>query len=116
MSSAITKKVSRTGRRRKNPVPATQGQLDAAHDLFKEFRGDNPEALEKVRMKAPKVVLAIGQLDAVDYTTTRDGKVERYRHKFRKSSRPTLAASHDGESLHVLGGEYEFTERGIEDR
>jgi len=72
--------------------------------------------LTEIKLRVPKVGLEIGALDGVDYTTVRDGKTEKYRHTFKKSSRPTLVASHDGQSLHVLGGEYEFTERGIEDR
>jgi hypothetical protein len=55
-------------------------------------------------------------LDFVGYTTVRDGKRERYIHRFRKKSRPLLAASSDGTSLQILGGEFEFTEAGIEDR
>jgi hypothetical protein len=58
----------------------------------------------------------VGELDGVLYTTVRDGVTEKYIHKFRKKSRPLLATSHDGKSLHILGGEYEFTERGIEDK
>lgn len=61
-------------------------------------------------------MLPVGELDGVLYTTVRDGQTEKYIHKFRKKSRPLLAASHDGKSLHILGGEYEFTERGIEDK
>jgi len=110
------KSVARRDTRVRNPVGATKGQIENAKELFRDFRGDHPERLAKVKIRVPKVGVVIGHLDGVDYTTMRDGKTERYRHTFKKSSRPTLAASHDGESLHVLGGEYEFTERGIEDR
>jgi hypothetical protein len=71
---------------------------------------------ERVKLKSPKSGLVIGELDGVLYTTVRDGKTERYIHRFRKRSRPRLIASHDGKSLHILGGEYEFTERGIVDK
>jgi hypothetical protein len=37
-------------------------------------------------------------------------------HRFKKKSRPLLAASHDGTQLYILGGEYAFTDAGIIDR
>ncbi len=84
--------------------------------MFKDFRGDEPEDAQKVRLRNPKVGLVIGEMDGVVYTTVRDGKQEKYIHEFKKKSRPLLVSSHDGDSLHIIGGEYEFTERGIEDR
>lgn len=88
--------------------------MDDAGQLFKDFTGSNPESLEKIKIRSPKVGLVVGKLDGVLYTTVRDGKTEKYVHDFDKSSRPLLVSSHDGESLHILGGEYAFTERGIE--
>lgn len=70
----------------------------------------------RVQEKNPKAGLVIGDLDGVLYSATRDGKRERYIHRFRKRSRPLLAASSDGTQLRILGGEFEFTEAGIEDR
>jgi hypothetical protein len=70
--------------------------------------------LTKIKIRNPKTGLVIGKLDGVLYTTVRDGKEEAYIHDFEKGSRPLLISSHDGESLHILGGDYEFTERGIE--
>ena len=84
--------------------------------LFKDFRGDDPEALTTVRLPRPKAGLVVGDLDGVLYTTERDGEQEHYIHEFAKKSRPILVASSDGKSLHILDGEYEFTELGIEDR
>ena len=85
--------------------------------MFRDFRGDHPESLTKVRLKnPPKAGVVVGELDGVLYTTVRDGNKEHYQHDFKKGSRPLLVSSHDGDSLHILGGDYEFTERGIEDR
>ena len=67
-------------------------------------------------MRVPQTALAIGELDGVMYTTRRDGKQEKYIHKFKKSSRPLLCASFDGKILVVLGGAYQFTKRGIVDK
>jgi hypothetical protein len=105
-------KVERSG----NPVGPTQREIDSAHNLFRDFTGEHPERMKNVRLPVPKTGLVIGELDGVLYTTIRDGKTEAYQHDFKKGSRPLLASSHDGSSLHILGGEYEFTERGIEDK
>ena len=101
-------------KRRQNPVGPTQSQIDQAGELFKDFTGSAPDSLQKVRIRNPKTGLVIGELDGVLYTTVRDGKTERYEHNFKKGNRPHLVAAHDGQSLHILGGDYEFTERGIE--
>ena len=57
----------------------------------------------------------IGQCDGILYTTVRDGRTEKYIHKFKKNSRPVLVSNFDGKSLGLVGGKYHFTERGIED-
>jgi len=88
--------------------------VDSAGDLFKDFTGEFPDKLTTYKIKNPKTGLVIGKLDGVLYTTVRDGKTEEYIHDFKKGSRPLLVSSHDGESLHILGGDYAFTERGIE--
>ena len=97
-------------------MPATRRQIDDAAQLFKDFRGHDPENVTRVKLRNPKTGLVIGELDGVLYETIRDGKTEKYIHEFAKKSRPLLVASADGKSLHIIGGEYEFTEAGIEDR
>lgn len=103
-------------RRATNPVGPTRSEIEGARERFREFTGHDPEYLDKVKIRTPKTGLVIGELDGVLYTTVRDGERESYIHKFKRNSRPLLVSSHDGKSLHILGGEYEFTERGIEDR
>ena len=102
--------------RGRNPVPATRGQVRQARQLFKAFRGDAPESLKRVKLPTPKTGLVVGKLDGVLYTTVRDGKTEKYIHKFRKSSRPTLIVSNDGKHLIIVGGRYRFTSAGNEER
>lgn len=70
----------------------------------------------KVTEPDVKTGLVIGKLDGVLYTARRDGKDEKYIHRFKRKARPLLAASHDGQSLRILGGEFDFTEAGIVDR
>lgn len=66
-------------------------------------------------MKWPEVAFKVGDVDAILYTTKRDGKTEHYIHEFKKSSRPTLISEYDGSKIAVVGGRYRFTEAGIID-
>jgi hypothetical protein len=107
----------------RNPVPPSSAMVEGAAKLFRDFTGHEPRVtkvatreMTKPFMSGDNPVLAFGELLAVEYETVRDGKTERYRHAFRKQSRPLIAASHDGKSLYILGGEYEFTDRGIVDK
>lgn len=63
----------------------------------------------------PEVAFKVGTVDAILYTTVRDGVTEHYKHDFKKSSRPTLISNYDGKSIAVVGGRYKFTDRGIVD-
>jgi hypothetical protein len=69
-----------------------------------------------VDIRVPRAGLVVGDLDGVLYTTVRDGQTEKYVHKFRRKSKPVLVAGSDGRSLHVVGGAFEFTDRGIVDQ
>lgn len=90
--------------------------MQEAMQRYEEFSGHRAEQGEKVRIKVPRAGLVVGELDGVLYTTVRDGETEKYVHKFRRKSKPLLVAGSDGRSLHVVGGDYEFTDRGIVDR
>lgn len=59
----------------------------------------------------PKEAIALGEILAIEYRSSRDGKS--YRHEF-DSHRPLLASSLDGAQLVIVGGRYRVTERGIE--
>lgn len=92
-------------------------QIKQAASLYRRFSGHKAESAQKVKVrKLPKTAVAIGTIVGVIYDTIRDGKRERYIHEFRKRSRPLFAVSHDGKQLLMLGGAYDFTERGIVDR
>lgn len=90
--------------------------MEEAQRRYEDFTGHEAREGRKVNLKTPAVAVEIGDLDGVLYTTVRDGRTEKYVHKFRKGSRPVLAAGSDGKSLHVVGGHFEFTDRGIVDR
>lgn len=84
--------------------------------LYTDFTGHTDPQLTKVSVpQIPKAVVAIGQIDGIMYSTVRDGVAEKYIHRFRKNSRPLLTAAPDGKQLYVIGGSYNFTDRGIED-
>lgn len=96
--------------------PSKYAKIKEAKERFKEFTGHEPEFVDEYKLTLPDVGFLIGSCDGVLYTTVRDGIQESYIHKFKKSSRPLLVSSFDGRSIHILGGGYEFTERGIVDK
>jgi hypothetical protein len=107
-----------TPARRENPArragASLQPEVERAARLLEDFSGHRPTRVLRVERRVPKVGLVIGETDFVGYTTIRDGKVERYIHRFPRKSRPLLASSSDGTQLEILGGEFQFTEAGIE--
>jgi hypothetical protein len=90
-------------------------KVNRAARLYENFTGHEAKYVEAVRLDSPDVVMLIGELDAVLYSCVRDGKLESYQHKFRKSSRPLLVSNADGTALFIVGGRYKFTNRGIVD-
>jgi len=110
---------------RMNPVPpssragmtqATRTQIEKARDLYERFSGHDAVELGRVKIPPlPAVGVAIGEVDGILYSTIRDGVLEKYIHKFRKSDRPLFVVAPDGKVLYLLGGNYNFTERGIVD-
>lgn len=98
-----------------NPAPAAKrARVDAAIRLYQKFSGHAPKYVTRMRApQVPDVGLVIGQLDGVAYIAKRDGRVEKYFHRFNAKARPLLVSSHDGHSLYIVGGRYNFTEDGI---
>lgn len=107
---------SQADTRKLNPSVREDWELDDAKRLFADFTGHKAKHILKKQYTPIKTGLAFGILDDIGYTTVRDGRLELYRHSFKKSSRPLLIASHDGKQLGIVGGRYQFTEAGIEDR
>lgn len=110
-------------KRRKNPVPASsalkgkRSEILEAARLFEDFTGQEVTWGEKhPKPEIPDVLLHIGKVDGILYSTRRDGVNEKYIHKFAAKSRPIMAVSHDGKMIVLLGGSYTFTERGIVDK
>ncbi|MGD9590847.1 MAG: hypothetical protein AB7Q37_18755 [Pyrinomonadaceae bacterium] len=99
--------------RKKNPRGGTVGD---AIELYRKFREEEPQFIDKIAMKLPTAAMVIGYCDGVLYNTTRNGKKEYYKHEFTGKSCPLLCASADGKQLFFVGGAYDFTEDGIVDR
>ena len=86
-----------------------------AADLYTDFSGHDHDSVDTIPINWPKTALTIGHCDGLMYETVRDGAIEHYIHKFKKTARPLLVASHDGAQLALIGGNFTFTERGIVD-
>lgn len=96
--------------------PASKAIRQAA-SLYERFSGHEAESLGRVTIPAlPKSAVAVGELDFVGYTTVRDGKVEKYIHRFAAKDKPLLCVTPNGKQILLVGGHYTFTERGIVDK
>lgn len=104
--------------RRRNPVPASSvaRDIEAARAHYKRFTGMEPDVIEWITVPTMHALAGIGEIDALEYTTIRDGVEEKYRHDFKARSRPLFGVSPDGKMIVVLGGAFVFTERGIVDK
>lgn len=91
-------------------------KLEQALKLFEDFTGHTAKVEGTFDIPADDTLVIVGECEAIAYNATRDGETHSYQHEFKKSSRPVLAVSHDGERLYLLAGAYKFTHRGIEDR
>lgn len=107
---------------RKNPVPKSSArrgkrvQVLKAARLLEDFTGSKPDNVVRIpKPSYPDAVTVIGECDGILYTTVRDGELEKYIHRFAAKSRPLLCSSPDGKQLFLLGGAYNFTDRGIVD-
>lgn len=91
-------------------------ELQRAGALLRDFSGHAPTEIVRVPASHFTKGLVLGSLAGVLYDTVRDGRAEKYVHRFRKKSRPLLAVSPDGTQLGIVGGQFQVTEAGIEDR
>lgn len=94
-------------------VKLPRADVEQAARLYRNFHEKPARRIRLVPMRAPRVALQIGRLDAVLYSS--DHGV-RYKHAFQGKSRPYLVASHDGQALAIVGGRFRMTARGIVDR
>lgn len=115
----ILRRATKGKARRRNPVPASsvEEQVEQGARLYKRFTGHEVEFAEYIdQPEQPNALVVIGEIDFVGYTTIRDGVVEKYIHRFKAKARPLFTVTPDGSSIVLLGGAYDFTERGIVDQ
>lgn len=106
---------SRAGSRK--PQPSRNSQIRKAANLYERFSGHDAEEIGRIKVPPiPKVGICVGTIDGVLYTTVRDNQTEKYIHKFKSVDKPLFVVSPDGKSLYLVGGRYDFTERGIVDK
>lgn len=92
-------------------------QVVAAAQLFVKFREAEPRFIRRLTVpNLPKVVMQIGLVDGILYTTTHGNKKVSYIHRFTGRSKPMLVTDSKGKKLYFLGGNYNFTEDGIVDK
>lgn len=93
-----------------------QSAINKGAELYEKFTGHEPEDLGDITIPdPPRVAVLIGEVEGIIYNTVRDGVHERYIHRFKAKARPDFCVTPDGKQLLLVGGDFEFTERGIVD-
>lgn len=109
---------SSAARRRRASVSGLDSEARRAALRYERFTGHDvghAEVAEIPWMKRNTALTVIGRCDGVLYETVRDGRTERYIHEFAKGDAPLLCVDASGRQLFLIGGRYDFTEKGIVD-
>lgn len=104
---------------KKNPIAGHErGELlKQAARLYNDFTGHGEFEVKRVKVpNFPRELVVIGELTHIGYDTVRDGEYEKYMHVFKKSARPLFCVSPDGRQIIIIGGRFQFTDRGIVDK
>lgn len=97
--------------------PSKRVQIREASKLYADFTGHKAEIVDEIpKPSIPDVLISVGTVDGIMYTTVRDGKTEMYVHEFKGDAKPEFCVSPDGKAIFLIGGQYKFTERGIVDQ
>lgn len=95
---------------------APGADLDRARGLFERFHAFAPPELlrRSCRREIPDVLVKLGRLRGLIYTSDkgRCGSPRTYIHFME--TMPLLTCDPSGRQLHILGGRYRVTARGIE--
>lgn len=94
---------------------SSKARIKKAQIAFEDFTGHDADNGFEVELPDHDTVYVLGELTGIIYRATRDGEQEEYLHKFKKRARPILCASHDGEQLYIIGGQYFVNDAGIND-
>ena len=99
-----------------NPIKGSKRRrINKAAALYEDFTGHAADSYEVVELPQHDTALKVGSVTGIMYSTVRDGKEEHYIHEFKPTSQPAFAVSHDGQQVYLIGGNYLFTDSGIND-
>ncbi len=102
---------------KENPSLRVSAEIRQGKSLMQRFSGHRAKSITRIkRATISPVRVAIGPVLGIIYATRRDGKHEKYIHRFAEHSRPLLSVSPDGKRIELIGGSFKFTERGIVDK
>ena len=91
--------------------------VERAAQGYRDFTGHEPKWVETRKLDdKPQAGYRMGRVVGIAYEATRDGERAQYFHRFAKPARPDLVAADNGKKLHIVGGNYKVTDRGIEDK
>ena len=112
MSYLIMLSVTRTA----GPRAQHLESICRARELFQRFHCFSPQRLIRLHQDRtiPKVLAHVGELRGLIYRSDRGqrGQPRTFVHFFQNS--PLLASDPRGKQLHILGGNYRVSPRGIE--
>lgn len=77
--------------------------------------GENPREAWRGTVSFDAVLVPVGNLYAVTYTTDKNDGTYPYRHPFEDDAQPLVCVDGSGRQLVLVGGEYTVTPHGIED-
>jgi hypothetical protein len=101
--------------RKQSPLRAGGCSLEQGRRLYERFHCFPADRVrvEKCRRVLPNVLVRLGRLKGLIYSSDRGGRgVKTYIHFM--NTPPMLACDSRGTQLYVVGGGYRITERGIE--
>jgi len=105
---------------KKNPARRRAARLEFIRrgaKLYEDFSGHKAEIVGRTRKpKIPDVLVNVGIIDFIGYTTVRDGERQEFIHKFKAAAKPLFCVTPDGRHIYLLEGRYDFTEAGIVDK
>lgn len=85
------------------------------HDEYTEMHwGDEPESIEETPI-SPQLErgVELGEVVSIVYRTSKGGELAEWEHDF-EGELPKLVVDSETNRLHIVGGDYFVTERGIE--
>lgn len=110
------------GVRKGNPVQEDSRKIKVAKRVYAGFRLTHSKSVKEYKIDANKYdngddSLWLGRMVAIEYTTVRAGKSERYRHDFKPTAAPEIYSQGGRNIFNIrsIGGRFKFGKRGFVD-